>query len=249
MRAIARLRDKQSEIRRRSRRGHLEPMTNALLPPTPPRPAYLQLDSDTWDEIARLYLAGATAPQLARRYHVSVTTVHRHIKKRGHGKRGPGATAFARAHAAAALAEDDARRRHRISAEDLADLADREPHDVAVLAQVAATASGNAMVAQRYGEAKALADLALQYGRAAEQRPTSFRVMLLRSTFDRKWADVFFGDGAGGGKVEAHVKSEYWKRRSLERADEEQRARELSHLKARAARMEAKLRELGVEVI
>ena len=223
-------------------------MTHTLiLPPSPPRPSYLQLDDDTWNEIAKAYLAGATAPDLARRYHVSKSTVMRHVLKRGASKRGPGATAFACAHAAASLAEDDARRRHRISAEDLTDLADHEPHDPAVLAQVATTASGNAMVAQRYGEAKALADLALQYGRAAEQRPTSFRVMLLRSSFDRKWADVFFGDRQDG-KVEAHVKAEYWKRRSLERAGEERRALELSHAKARVAKLEEKLKALGVEV-
>ncbi len=223
-------------------------MTHALtLPSPPPRPARISLDADTWDEIAKAYLAGATAPELARRYHVSVASVHRHIKRRGAGKRGPGATAFARAHAAATLLEDDARRRQRIDAEDLHDLAQHDPHDPALLAQVATTASGNAMVAQRFGEARALADLALRYGRAAAQRPMSFRMMVLRTTFDPAWADVYFGDGLDG-KCEAPVKQDYWKRRSLQRAEDERRARELAHATARVGALEEKLRGLGVEV-
>ncbi len=222
-------------------------MTHALtLPAPPPLPARLSLGDETWDEIARAYLAGATAPELARRYRVSISSIMRHIKKRGACKRGPGATAYARAHAAAAMLEEDARRRHHIDAEALIDLAQHEPHDPAVLAQVATTASGNAMVAQRFGEARALADLALRYGRAAAQRPMSFRMMVLQTAFDPLWADVFFGDGIDG-KCEAPVKQDYWKRRSLQRAEDERRARELAHAKARVGRLEEKLRGLGVE--
>ena len=44
------------------------------------------------------------------------------------------------------------------------------------------------------------------------------------------------------------MKAEYWKRRSRERADEEARTLELAHAKARVGKLEAKLRELGVEV-
>ncbi len=221
-------------------------MTHALLPAPSPRPARLSLDSDTWDEIAAAYLAGATAPQLAARYRVSVGSVMRHVKKRGATKRGPGATAFARAHAAASLLEEDARRRHRIAADDLADLAEHDPHDPAVLAQVATTASGNAMVAQRFGEARALADLALLYGRAADQRPLSFRMLVLRTAFDRAWADVFFGDGIDG-KCEAPVKAAYWRHRSLERAEDARRTQELATAKARVAQLEERLRGMGVE--
>jgi hypothetical protein len=217
----------------------------SFFPPAPPRPTRITLDSDTWDEIATAYLDGATAPDLAARYRVSLATVHRHLKKRNASKRGPGATAFARAHAAASLAEDDARRRHRLSNDDLNDLADREPHDPALLAQVATTASGNAMASGRFGEARALADLALHYGRIAEHRPLTFRRMLLDAIFDPGLADVFFGMTING---EQPLKEDYWRLRAARRAEAEKRAAALREAQARVKLLEEKLRALGVEV-
>lgn len=142
-------------------------------PRDPDAPAHYRLSTETWALVLAEYREGATAPELARKWRVSVHALRRQITQSGSSKRDWGdeqavAQAAARAAAVAAGRYDSPEARAARLFDDL----EREPDaagDPVALARVAATASGRAMRGRLWAEARALTALAESYQRMAGQ--------------------------------------------------------------------------------
>ena len=150
---------------------------------TPDAPAtYFRLSDETWAMIVEEYANGATAKQLGAKWKVAPNSIYRHVGEAKMTKRDCGdqrARAHARAVTLAAKARD-AKLGPRAETVEPAlgtlfegiDLEDEDDGDPLVLAQVALRASGRAMRARLWVEAKALAGLAESYGRLGDRMDT-----------------------------------------------------------------------------
>lgn len=208
-------------------------------PPAPPRPARLILDDATWDTIAEQYRAGATAPEIAARYRISRSSLHRHMKKRGVLKRA--GSLIAVAHAEAADAETAARRAQRWSADDVFQLTLEPGHEPAHLCQLATTAAGNAMINGDPGMARMYAELGLLFLRLTPA-PETMRERVIAFCFDREATDYLYSADYDG-VTEQALKRQYWKRRNAELAEEAARAEALEAAEARVRELEERLGE------
>ena len=144
-----------------------------IVPPLSDRPAHYRLKAGTWEVILKEYVEGATAPELAAKWRVSEHALRKRITEHGATKRDHGdAQAITQAAMreealAEARANDPEARAARLF--DGIDLEDEDDGDALVLAQVALRASGRAMRARLWAEAKALAGLAESYGRLGDR--------------------------------------------------------------------------------
>lgn len=212
-------------------------MTHALTLTLQGRPARLSFTDEVWTQIAAAYLAGATAAELAARWGVSRTSIYRHTRRLGCAKRGRGASEFAAANAEKVLAAEEERRAARFKAGDLHDLATEAPHDPAVLAQIATTAAGNAMLAGRFDEGRALTDLARRFTQLAREREPTLRELIVSRLFDREMTDHMYAYSTNG-PMETKVKHLYWKLRWEELEQEKARVGEMQGLRERVRELE-----------
>lgn len=148
-------------------------LTREPEPPAADRPGHYRLSTETWAEILTEYVAGATAPYLARKYRVGVHALRRRagemrMTKRDHGDRQVMGQAAARAAELEELRLDSPEARVRRLFEGL-EGADQDADDPDVLMRQAARAAGRAMRQRLWAEAKTLAGLAEHYGKLAAQ--------------------------------------------------------------------------------
>lgn len=143
-----------------------------IAPEPSDRPAHYRLSTETWEVILKEYREGATAPELVRKWRVSEHSLRARITRHKATKRDWGDSqaitqAAMRADTLAqARADDPARKAARLF--DGIDLDDDEG-DAATLARVATLASGRAMKARLWVEARALTGLAESYARLSER--------------------------------------------------------------------------------
>lgn len=143
-----------------------------IAPEPSDRPAHYRLSTETWEVILKEYVEGATARELVRKWRVSEHSLRARITRHKATKRDWGdaqaiTQAAMRADALAqARADDPARKAARLF--DGIDLDDEEG-DAATLARAATLASGRAMKARLWVEAKALTGLAESYARLSER--------------------------------------------------------------------------------
>jgi hypothetical protein len=225
-------------------------MTHAPSPPQRPpqkpggRP--YKLDEETLAEIGAKYRAGAIAPDLAEQYGVSVGTIHRHMRRLGLTKHGAGSQA-ARARAAALVAHQAAEMaRHRTPAE-LDALAAEQCYDPAVLAQIAVTASGNAMLSMQIPLALQLIQLSLLYTKVSHHEPVSVSERIINFCFNRTLTDnVYARRHETGDELQDWNIRRYWELRAPELQAEKARTAADAAKEARIKALEGELRDMRV---
>jgi hypothetical protein len=146
------------------------------MPNRPPVvPCHYHLSKETWAEVVEAYRSGATARELAVKWKVSPGSIYYQAGRAGWSKKRNG-DQMAREHAKAVEAAEAARaepaRREQRALKNLfapAPVDDPEAVDPAALARAATLASGRAMKARLWNEARALAGLAESYARLGER--------------------------------------------------------------------------------
>lgn len=138
--------------------------------PAPQRPRYSRLSTDTWVTILREYVGGATVPQLVEKWGVAEATVRGRIHKHEATKAAWGdELANQRAES---VTETERLQRIIIDRKRRRLFADFTQDDVvapSALALLATVASGRAMLAQLWPEARVLVHLADAYARLDER--------------------------------------------------------------------------------
>jgi hypothetical protein len=187
-----------------------------IAPPLSDRPAHYRLKAGTWEVILREYVEGATVPELARKWRVSTHALRRRITRHGATKRDWGDAQAVRQAAmreeALAEARADTPEARAARLFDGVDLEDPDDGDALVLARAALLASGRAMRARLWVEAKALAGLAESYARlgdriggdieeqrASPQDEAALAYVLARLQADDREAERRAGIEGGGG--------------------------------------------------
>ena len=139
---------------------------------------WFRLSEESWAEVRREYQAGASAPQLARKWRVSPTSIYRHACKEGWTKKAGGDAA----------ARDHAEGWEAVQAAAVADLftpqAGEADASAADLSHQAVQAAGRAMKQGRLAEAQGLARLAEALGRVAVRAPDSTLETIYRAATD-----------------------------------------------------------------
>ena len=232
--------------------------------PRPPRdpdgPAHYRLSPETWALILAEYREGATAPELAQKWRVSLHALRKQITRSESTKRDWGdeqavAQAQGRAEAIAAARNDCAEAR----AARLFDDIESEPEaagDPAGLARLAAMASGRAMRGRLWTEARALTALAESYQRMAGQeraRETGrLETLPLISVFDVCMADderlearFHISTRPGASEPDRDLKEAWWEVRRVRQQVEAAREGMVREQTAHIGRLEAMLREAG----
>jgi len=135
------------------------------------KPAHYRLSRATWEIILEAYRNGATVPELSERWRVSAHALRRRITVHGATKRDWGdkiarEQAGAREQMQAERAQAQAARVEAL----FADIEGEGDPSADVLMHNALRASGRAMRAQMWDEAKALTQLAEAYGRLAQKQ-------------------------------------------------------------------------------
>lgn len=234
-------------------------MTHALPSPNHPSPEAAaepcserlpgrpyKLDEATLAEIGAKYRAGAIAPDLAEQYGVSAGTIHRHMRRLGLTKHGAGSQA-ARARAAA-MVEHQAQEmaRHRTPA-DLSALTAAQCYDPAVLAQIAITASGNAMLSMQIPLARQLIELSMLYTKVSHDEPISTSEAIIDIAFNRARSDhVYARRHMTGDEIQDWTIRHYWTLREPDLAAEKARAAADAARDARIKALEGEVRDMRV---
>ena len=209
---------------------------------------YFRLDEAAWIEVGAAYMAGATGAALAEKWRISPGTIYRQARLRGWSKRRDGSDYVRASHPPPAVVDGKADYGEPAPnfVPDPRFMIERytagELFEPGVVAQIAASASGGAMMTGQYADAYVLAQIALTHARIVKLRPMSLRAALLELLQDRAMADEFFSFTRRDG--EEDEKRAYW---SLQHA----RDRELAEGRAAMARvavLEAQLNARGAEV-
>ena len=234
-------------------------------PPRPPvRPGNYQLSKETWAEIVEAYRNGATARELAVKWKVAPGSVYYHACREGWTKKINGddrAREHARTVEAATAAGEPGRAEKRALKALFAAPRLGNPYDIedpADLARLAARASGRAMRSRLWSEAKALTALAESYQRMAGQEMArsagTTETLPLRSVWDvrlageeRLYARFHINDRPGVKDPDRDLKESFWQWERFQKQLKE--AMELTHqdTEAHANRLEALLRQNGIE--
>lgn len=201
-------------------------------------PTYLRLGPEAWAEIRAEYQAGATAPQLARKWKITANTIYDHAKDGGWGKKRAGDT-VARANRDA-VTEADAAQREEFGAyfdevfDDpfFGDVAD--PH---LLGQRALNASARAMQLGAFEDARRLVQMSEAYFRLAPNLHGRLLMVVSDAIMDSRYADQLF---ARDPDEKCVVKERYWRLRAERREKEGQTALELRRLREKVAAFEGR---------
>lgn len=232
----------------------------------PDTPAtHFHLDEEAWAEIGAAYRAGASALALAVKWKVSRGTIYINMKKRGWSKKRDGG-AFARAsHPPSAsppspapeiLPPEESGEEGATSVTEFVGphpdnpgfvpdprweierLTAGEMFEPGLVATLAASASGGAMVTGRYADAFVLAQIALAHAKLVKLAPESTRAQVLALMQDRAAADAFFSHLRRDGEDE--IKRAYWRWRR----DEDIR---IERMRDRIVALEKQVKALGGE--
>ncbi|MET3835572.1 hypothetical protein ABIB58_000905 [Brevundimonas sp. UYEF29] len=203
---------------------------------------------EVWTQVRKDYLSGLDAKTVAARHDVTEASIRARATKEGWSR-------HPRSEAAAPAPQP-------LSPQDAADLSPEDPNDPAALARAAAQASGRALHAQDFAQARALAALAETYRKLADRDGPGRAARLtvknapLQLVFDiltnEAEAERRFAMNTSD-KSDWELRGQYWQaKQKLERANTEwghaQLARRVQ-LDRRIAALEDQLRAAGLDPV
>lgn len=203
---------------------------------------------EVWTQVRKDYLSGLDAKTVAARHDVTEASIRARATKEGWSR-------HPRSEAATPAPQP-------LSPDDAADLSPDDPNDPAALARAAAQASGRALHAQDFAQARALAALAETYRKLADRDGPGRAARLtvknapLQLVFDiltnEAEAERRFAMNTSD-KSDWELRGQYWKaKQKLERANTEwghaQLARRVQ-LERRIAALEDQLRAAGLDPV
>lgn len=203
---------------------------------------------EVWTQVRKDYLSGLDAKTVAARHDVTEASIRARATKEGWSR-------HPRSEAATPAPQP-------LSPDDAADLSPDDPNDPAALARAAAQASGRALHAQDFGQARALAALAETYRKLADRDGPGRAARLtvknapLQLVFDiltnEAEAENRFAMNTSD-KSDWELRGQYWQaKQKLERANTEwghaQLARRVQ-LDRRIAALEDQLRAAGLDPV
>ncbi len=163
-----------------------------------------------WSELLDAYERGATAADLARQWGVSISAIYRHARLAGREKSvrpRPVVETFVPEPAEGGV-QLDALAAEEGGSDLIADVYAGELHEPGFLARMAVSASGQALRAYAYDEARTLARLAEQYTRLSDRGKQHTNLhTVLRAMFNKSFADELFKREEGERNL---VKDLYW---------------------------------------
>ncbi|SDQ70580.1 hypothetical protein [Brevundimonas sp. 374] len=203
---------------------------------------------EVWTQVRKDYLSGLDAKTVAARHDVTEASIRARATKEGWSR-------HPRSEAATPAPQP-------LSPQDAADLSPDDPNDPAALARAAAQASGRALHAQDFAQARALAALAETYRKLADRDGPGRAARLtvknapLQLVFDiltnEAEAERRFAMNTSD-KSDWELRGQYWQaKQKLERANTEwghaQLARRVQ-LERRIAALEDQLRAAGLDPV
>ncbi|WP_295192026.1 hypothetical protein [uncultured Brevundimonas sp.] len=203
---------------------------------------------EVWTQVRKDYLSGLDAKTVAARHDVTEASIRARATKEGWSR-------HPRSEAATPAPQP-------LSPDDAADLSPDDPNDPAALARAAAQASGRALHAQDFAQARALAALAETYRKLADRDGPGRAARLtvknapLQLVFDiltnEAEAERRFAMNTSD-KSDWELRGQYWQaKQKLERANTEwghaQLARRVQ-LERRIAALEDQLRAAGLDPV
>lgn len=203
---------------------------------------------EVWTQVRKDYLSGLDAKTVAARHDVTEASIRARATKEGWSR-------HPRSEAATPAPQP-------LSPQDAADLSPEDPNDPAALARAAAQASGRALHAQDFAQARALAALAETYRKLADRDGPGRAARLtvknapLQLVFDiltnEAEAERRFAMNTSD-KSDWELRGQYWQaKQKLERANTEwghaQLARRVQ-LDRRIAALEDQLRAAGLDPV
>jgi len=203
---------------------------------------------EVWTQVRKDYLSGLDAKTVAARHDVTEASIRARATKEGWSR-------HPRSEAATPAPQP-------LSPQDAADLSPDDPNDPAALARAAAQASGRALHAQDFAQARALAALAETYRKLADRDGPGRAARLtvknapLQLVFDiltnEAEAERRFAMNTSD-KSDWELRGQYWQaKQKLERANTEwghaQPARRVQ-LERRIAALEDQLRAAGLDPV
>ena len=203
---------------------------------------------EVWTQVRKDYLSGLDAKTVAARHDVTEASIRARATKEGWSR-------HPRSEAATPAPQP-------LSPQDAADLSPEDPNDPAALARAAAQASGRALHAQDFAQARALAALAETYRKLADRDGPGRAARLtvknapLQLVFDiltnEAEAERRFAMNTSD-KSDWDLRGQYWQaKQKLERANTEwghaQLARRVQ-LERRIAALEDQLRAAGLDPV
>ncbi len=203
---------------------------------------------EVWTQVRKDYLSGLDAKTVAARHDVTEASIRARATKEGWSR-------HPRSEAATPAPQP-------LSPQDAADLSPDDPNDPAALARAAAQASGRALHAQDFAQARALAALAETYRKLADRDGPGRAARLtvknapLQLVFDiltnEAEAERRFAMNTSD-KSDWELRGQYWQaKQKLERANTEwghaQLARRVQ-LERRIAALEHQLRAAGLDPV
>ena len=203
---------------------------------------------EVWTQVRKDYLSGLDAKTVAARHDVTEASIRARATKEGWSR-------HPRSEAATPAPQP-------LSPHDAADLSPDDPNDPAALARAAAQASGRALHAQDFAQARALAALAETYRKLADRDgPGRASRLTIKTAPLQLVFDILtnFGEAENrfaintSDKSDWELRGQYWQaKQKLERANTEwghaQLARRVQ-LDRRIAALEAQLREAGLDPV
>ena len=203
---------------------------------------------EVWTQVRKDYLSGLDAKTVAARHDVTEASIRARATKEGWSR-------HPRSEAATPAPQP-------LSPDDAADLSPDDPNDPAALARAAAQASGRALHAQDFAQARALAALAETYRKLADRdgpgraSRLTLKTAPLQLVFDiltnQDEAERRFAMNTSD-KSDWELRGQYWQaKQKLERANTEwghaQLARRVQ-LDRRIAALEDQLRAAGLDPV
>lgn len=213
---------------------------------------------EVWTQVRKDYLSGLDARTVAARHDVTEAALRARATKEGWSRhpRTEATTPAPQALSSQALSSQ------ALSSQDAADLSPEDPNDPASLARAAAQASGRALHAQDFAQARALAALAETYRKLAERdgpgraSRLTLKTAPLQLVFDiltnHAQAERRFAMNTGD-KSDWELRGQYWKaKEKLTRANTEWSKAQLYRrvqLDRRIAALEDQLHEAGLDPV
>ena len=203
---------------------------------------------EVWTQVRKDYLSGLDAKTVAARHDVTEASIRARATKEGWSR-------HPRSEAATPAPQP-------LSPQDAADLSPDDPNDPAALARAAAQASGRALHAQDFAQARALAALAETYRKLADRDGPGRAARLTVKTAPLQLVfDILTNEAEAenrfamntSDKSDWELRGQYWQaKQKLERANTEwghaQLARRVQ-LDRRIAALETQLREAGLDPV
>ncbi|KQP47965.1 hypothetical protein ASF31_01025 [Brevundimonas sp. Leaf280] len=203
---------------------------------------------EVWTQVRQDYLSGLDAKTVAARHDVTEAALRARATKEGWSRH--------------PRTETPPPAPNPLSLQDAADLSPDDPHDPSALARAAAQASGRALHAQDFAQARALAALAETYRKLADRDgPGRASRLTLKTAPLQLVFDILTNQAEAQRRFAMNtsdnsdweLRGQYWKaKEKLDRANDEWSEAQLARrvqLDRRIASLETQLREAGLDPV